>query len=320
MEKYYKIIDSDEKGKFDAHRFLKYIRRSNDRWWNDDTRDSPWIFRGVGDTAWKLLPAAWRPKDDPNIVNHLTPLFKDIEKLQSLNINGWMNSEHAGDAHIWTSVEAEAIYQFSQLALKLGYPIDNPGVSPLNTGQLLRPLGPPYRLVPNTQNAPLAQHHGIPTRLLDWTNNPIFAAFFAASIRFRKDNSSDICIWACNSEVIEKPLSKRNFSGRLIIKHDQPGYKNQYLQAQQGSFLEIIGGEDFYSINNRWPALEDLLNSEYIHNPGEDFLFKIKLSSEHVPKLLSLLDREGINEAALMPSMDNVAQTVINRWRFTNQI
>ena len=39
----------------------------------------------------------------------------------------------------------------------------------------------------------LAQHYGLPTRLLDWTENPLIAAYFAVR---EQPSDSDGCLWA----------------------------------------------------------------------------------------------------------------------------
>ena len=42
--------------------FVNSLRKSNERWWDSDSKDSEWVFRGVGNSdAWTLLPSAWRP-------------------------------------------------------------------------------------------------------------------------------------------------------------------------------------------------------------------------------------------------------------------
>lgn len=223
------------------------------------------------------------------------------------------------EACIWANAESEAIHQFSQLAIDLGHKLDDPGYSPLKAKRLKIPGANVPMINTNLENAKLAQHHGIPTRLLDWTNNPLFAAFFAAANRFRQDKTSDICLWACRiGNVLGYSSDVPQYKDILRV-HNQPGHKNQYLQTQQGLFFEVIKAEEFYSMNRHWPALDDLLTDQFIQKPDKEIMLKITLSSEYVPKLLTLLDREGVNEAALLPSMDNVAQTMLDRWTIRAQ-
>lgn len=80
--------------------------------------------------------------------------------------------------------------------------------------------------------AGLAQHYGVPTRLLDWTYDPLVAAFFASSSA--TNDSGDLCVWMfCQTELVSLELTQSS----CPLVFTQPHYDgNPNLAAQRGLF------------------------------------------------------------------------------------
>lgn len=82
----------------------------------------------------------------------------------------------------------------------------------------------------------LAQHHGLPTRLLDWTRNPLVALFFA--VGSERVQGTESAIYAL--DPYKWPLNPNNGGSPFECKEDTEIFVSTYvtkrLVAQNGLF------------------------------------------------------------------------------------
>ncbi len=244
------------------------------------------IFRGQADSEWKLIPSVLRNVND----------FRFIIGSKTLNSEEMIINEII------------MLREFFQQC-------DRIGIRFPNEGKLIRDRLLEFEKIEDFILTPsnwpdvdildfmaMAQHHGVPTRLLDWTQLAYIAVYFAASSALANHLNwtpdSELAIWVLNVEMISLHPD--------IKIHKSAGSVSPHLAAQYGQFTihphKGIRGKPFQT-----SSLDEMLS-----DTPESPLYKITLPVFESGCLLSLCNLSGFSASNIYPSADGAGKGVID--------
>lgn len=145
----------------------------------------------------------------------------------------------------------------------------------------------------------IAQHHFLPTRLLDWTANPLIALWFAVFNQPKeKPNRVVWCYSFKQTEIIDSETGNPFLQKRTLVY--QPKHISNRIVSQNGWFTSHFYSEK----SNKYTALN--------LRPGSQVkLRKIKFNiDEKIDRksILSELDTYGINSYSVFNDLEGLCQ------------
>ncbi|MCE9664346.1 FRG domain-containing protein [Halomonas sp. M5N1S17] len=264
-----------------ARQFLEYLNPlETERW-----KNSIHVFRGQPDAEFGLVPSAHRRQGEVTAARYYGN--------QDISCNDQVEFEKA------------VIKAFIAACDRAGLAI--PGDSP----QVRQQLDPIDELIGTSQEWPdpamynllaFAQHHGVPTCLLDWTRSSYIAAYFAAASALSSLNddqailTGSLAVWALSTRVREVSFAQ------------PPGATSPYLAAQSGLFT-VSRTEG----NSNDIFTERRLELRACDFSGPDAPFHLQcvtLPKTEAGELLACCESVGVSGVTLFPGYEGIAKSI----------
>jgi len=314
--------------------------------WNSEFELSDFVFRGHSNLDYLLLPNAFRDKTHKNIqsiariyASKTSKYYKAVNKIGLGNLA----SQHASfEFHIlrrfYKKANSHGLYvprsKFMSHSMERGY---------VSLPSLLRLYKYESWLDRDfLEIASLAQHYGLPTRLIDWTYNPYTAAFFASNnSKLKKDGY--ISFWMINVTLLSDVFDSSTSDVRIYNPHYQWNdnarsqfglftYKittiNKTTRSLETELYEKVLSEGVITDDLKYKTIftdyetldESIVRLLKSYNAlkaksikPEDVLVQLTLPHSEVDELNKLLRKINISEGSIFPGYDGIVRDLMNK-------
>ncbi|MEI7152755.1 FRG domain-containing protein [Pectobacterium carotovorum] len=318
--------------------------------WNTPYDLSKYVFRGHTDESFKLHPNIMRKKNDPtlteiaNIAILSGKYERVIKKIGITNIKNFHSMlEMTILRRFYRSSNESGLYVPNSKIMSNQMEIDGY----IGFYEIMKIFN--YNIWLNrdtTEIAALAQHYGLPTRLIDWSYNQYVASFFATNFTTKPDSTKKISLWMLNYIKLSDLFSSSQSDIRIFSPHYQwnANARSQkglftYIESRHGeseselviNFLDDCIKSDSINKNSKYKdlytdyrTLDVALNNAVLKYNNEnaekidtkDALIKLTLPCTEAIKVNKYLRDMKISEATIFPGYNGVVDDMKSVLRF----
>lgn len=170
------------------------------------------------------------------------------------------------------------------------------------------------------------QHSAIPTRLLDWTENPFIALYFALTSKPRTADG-DSAVWMLDPVAWNrKSLDHITFREGILSVDDtrldylKPGAECDTMNADPLAIYgfhntaRIVAQRGVFTIFGKDTDYMEVVYGK--KNYPQDCLLKVRLPRDKKPDLLKSLFQMGFTHSVIFPDLDGLAKETKNFFGF----
>ena len=164
----------------------------------------------------------------------------------------------------------------------------------------------------------LAQHHGLPTRLLDWTTNPLAALFFAVS--GNPNANGEIIVATPRYQVVDDEDGGKKLGTRWIALPKRHQLVKQAIASLFGEADPPPGPKVLFiepDLSDARVAQQASCFSLHMSNDeaiSEEAFVRLPVPARPKPILQEALRTMGVSWATLFPDLDHLCLEMVASW------